>query len=223
MSIQSDLTIGGGLEMAQKSDIKELNIVIAGVGGQGNILASEIFAAAAVKAGYKVRVGETFGAAQRGGPVASYVRIGGDVYGPIVDPGSVSLIVGFEPMEALRNAFRFLAPGGIVIMNTRPMIPLSVSMGKDRYPTIEEIKDSIKKLGAKRVIAFDATKKAEELGYVITMNIVMLGALAGSGILPFSPDVVRDIVKERFSGSIQELNLKAFEVGFDAARAGLTA
>jgi indolepyruvate ferredoxin oxidoreductase beta subunit len=197
--------------------IKEFNLIICGVGGQGNLLASEIVATAAVKAGYKSRVGETFGAAQRGGPVASYIRIGSDIYGPIVNPGSVSLIVAFEPMEALRNALRFLEPGGMVVMNSRPIIPLAVSMGKDKYPSVDEIVQMIKKTGAKDVVAFDAVAIAEKMGNPIVMNVVMVGALAGSGLLPFSADLIREAIRERIPSALLELNMKAFDEGYRAS------
>jgi len=171
-----------------------------------------------VKAGYKVRVGETFGAAQRGGPVASYVRLGSSVFSPIVSPRSVHLIVGFEPVEALRNASKFMAPKGVVVLNTRPIIPTSVSMGKDRYPSTHEIVKAMEKLGASKVVAFDATEMAEKLGNPIIMNMVMLGALAGTGILPFDAEVIRETMKERIPGALLEINLRAFDAGFDAVR-----
>jgi len=215
--LPSERSEQGGLATNQ-AEIRQFNAVIAGVGGQGNILASEIFAAAAVKAGYKVRVGETFGAAQRGGPVASYVRLGSSVFSPIVSPRSVHLIVGFEPVEALRNASKFMAPKGVVVLNTRPIIPTSVSMGKDRYPSTHEIVKAMEKLGASKVVAFDATEMAEKLGNPIIMNMVMLGALAGTGILPFDAEVIRETMKERIPGALLEINLRAFDAGFDAVR-----
>jgi len=197
--------------------IKEFNVVICGVGGQGNLLASEIVATAAVKAGYKSRIGETFGAAQRGGPVASYIRIGSNIYAPIVSPGTVSLIVAFEPMEALRNTARFLEPGGMVVMNSRPIIPLAVSMGKDKYLSLDEITQLIKKAGAKDVVSFDAMAIAEKVGNPITMNIVMVGALAGSGLLPFPVDLLREAVRERIPAALLDINMKAFEEGYRAS------
>jgi indolepyruvate ferredoxin oxidoreductase beta subunit len=193
--------------------VKEFNIVIAGIGGQGNLLISEIVATAAVRAGQKVRVGETFGAAQRGGPVASYIRIGSEVYSPILSPRTADLIVGLEPLEALRNAVRFLRQGGTVILNTRPIIPTEVSMGINRYPPIQEILDALKRVGAGRVISFDATAEAEKLGMALVMNVIMLGAVAGSGVLPFPTEILREVIAERLAGPLLDLNIRAFETG----------
>jgi indolepyruvate ferredoxin oxidoreductase beta subunit len=140
------------------------------------------------------------------------------VYSPIVSPRSVHLVAGFEPVEALRNASKFLAPRGVVVLNTRPIIPTSVSMGKDRYPSIEEIVRTIERLGASKVVAFDATEIAERLGNPIVMNMVMLGALAGTGMLPFDAEVIRETMKERIPGALLEINLKAFDAGFNAVQ-----
>jgi indolepyruvate ferredoxin oxidoreductase beta subunit len=199
--------------MSEKTGIKEFNAVIAGVGGQGNLLASEILATAAVKAGHRVRVGETFGAAQRGGPVASYIRVGSEVYSPILDPGRADLVVGFEPAEGLRNAVSFMRSGGAVVLNSKPIIPTSVSMGIDKYPSIEEIVEALRRMKAETIIVFDATAEAERIGNVIVMNIVMLGAMAGSGVLPFSAETLKEVIKERLTGPLLDMNLKAFDAG----------
>lgn len=204
--------------MRDMATIKEFNLVIAGIGGQGNLLASEIIASSAVREGHRVRVGETFGAAQRGGPVASYIRIGTDVYSPILDPGRADLILGLEPVESLRNALRFLRPGGAIVMNTRPIIPVEVSMGVEKYPTLQEILEALRRIGAGRIIHFDATSEAERLGMALVMNMIMVGAAAGSGLLPISTESIREVITERLAGPMLELNLKAFELGFERAR-----
>lgn len=201
--------------MSEKTDIKEFNAVIAGVGGQGNLLASEILATAAMKAGYKIRVGETFGASQRGGSVASYIRVGSEVYSPILDPGRADLIVGLEPAEGLRNALRFMRSGGTVVLNSKPIIPTSVSMGVYKYPSIEEILETLRKMKAKTIVVFDATSEAEKIGNVLVMNIVMLGAIAGSGVLPFSIDTLKEVILERLTGPLLNMNLKAFDAGLN--------
>lgn len=201
------------MQTVKGKPINEFNLIIFGVGGQGNLLASEIVATASVKAGYKTRVGETFGMAQRGGPVASYIRIGSNIYAPIVSPGTVSLILAFEPMEALRNAARFLEPGGTVVMNNRPIIPHVVSMGKSRYLSTDEIVHMIKMVGARDVKAFNAMDIAQKGGNPLTMNIVMVGALAGLGLLPFPIDLLRDALKERLPASLLDMNKKAFDEG----------
>ncbi|MBS7638804.1 indolepyruvate oxidoreductase subunit beta [Candidatus Bathyarchaeota archaeon] len=204
--------------MKSMAQLKEFNLVIAGIGGQGNLLASEIIASAAVREGHRVRVGETFGAAQRGGPVASYIRIGSEVYSPILDPGRADLIVGLEAVETLRNAFRFLRPGGAVVMNTRPIVPVEVSMGLQKYPSLQEIIEALRRIGAEKIIHFDATSEAERLGMALVMNMIMVGAAAGSGLLPISTEAIRQVITERLAGPLLELNLKAFELGLEKSR-----
>ncbi len=204
--------------MKVMAEIKEFNLVIAGIGGQGNLLASEIIATAAVREGLRVRVGETFGAAQRGGPVASYIRIGSEVYSPILEPGRADLIIGLEAVETLRNALRFLRPGGTVVMNIRPIVPLEVSMGTEKYPSPQEVLDALRRIGAERIIHFDATSEAERLGMALVMNIIMVGAAAGSGLLPIPAEAIREVITERLAGPLLELNLKAFEAGFNKSR-----
>src|SRR5680860_1373251 len=110
----------------KKRGIIMFNMIIAGVGGQGSILASHIFADAAIRASVtngdndvKVRLGETFGAAMRGGSVASHVKIGSDVFNPLVPEDKADVILGLEPLETLRVGVNYITPGGIVIMNIR--------------------------------------------------------------------------------------------------------
>jgi indolepyruvate ferredoxin oxidoreductase beta subunit len=143
--------------------VEEFNLIIAGVGGQGSVLASRMVADAAIMEGYKVRVGETFGAAQRGGAVASHVRIGTKVYGPLVPEDGLDALVGLEPLEALRVGVKYLSPQAVAIVNTRRWFPVDVNVGRAKYPSLEEIEDSLKKL-CNKVIMIDATKIAEEAG-----------------------------------------------------------
>ncbi|MDI9644012.1 MAG: indolepyruvate ferredoxin oxidoreductase subunit beta [Candidatus Verstraetearchaeota archaeon] len=188
-----------------------VEVVISGVGGQGNVKAAQILGAAAVKAGLRVRVSDVFGIAQRGGPVMSHVRIG-EVYGSMVSAHSADAVVGMEPMEALRAASAYLKPGGIAIVNTRPVFPVEVNIGKAVYPPIDTILGSIK-TAAGRVITVDATEIASLAGIPLAANVVMLGVLAGTGVLPFAPEYIIESIKENIPRSIRE-NLDAFERGF---------
>lgn len=119
--------------------LKEYNIVITGVGGQGILTAANILGWAALRAGYKVRVGEIHGMSQRFGSVIAYVRFGEEVYGAMVPEGKADVILSFEPVEALRY-INYLKKGGLVFTNARPIPPVQVSMGIARYPSLEEIK-----------------------------------------------------------------------------------
>ena len=173
--------------MAEK--IGEFNLIVTGVGGQGSVLASHIVAEAAVAQGLKTRVGETFGAAQRGGKVHSHVRIGEDVYGPLCPTESLDVLLGLEPNETLRLAIDYAGPDTLIITNTRPVPSMDANIGMDTYPEIKAVIAGLKKLSSK-VIGFDATEIAVEAGNARTMNVVLLGALAATGKLPYDRDLL---------------------------------
>ena len=130
----------------------KMNLIIAGVGGQGSILAARIVARAAMQMAkrvpqpFRVRVGETFGAAMRGGAVSSHVRFG-DVYAPLIDRGEADLIIALEPLEGLRVGVEYLSPEGVALLNSSPSPPMDVQIGKARYPALEEITSALEELG----------------------------------------------------------------------------
>ena len=197
--------------MSPSDDRYELNIIIAGVGGQGNVRGAQILGSAAVKAGYRARVSDVYGIAQRGGPVVSHVRIGRSISGNMIQEHSADVVVGLEPMEALRAVSKFLKPGGVAIVSTRPIYPVEVNTGKAAYPKIEDMLSIIRK-AASRVIQLDATRIAEEAGIPIAANIVVLGVLAGIGVLPFQPEALKEMIRENIPRSIAQ-NLSAFDQG----------
>lgn len=194
----------------------ELNLIIAGVGGQGSILASHMVAMAAIRDGLQARVGETFGAAMRGGAVASHVRIGKGIHAPLVPKDGAGIILALEPLEGLRN-INFLGKGGLLLTNTRPWLPVDVNIGRAEYPSMESIKDAVEKLGGK-VVEMDATSLAQQAGNVRTMNVVMMGALAATGKLPISVETLKQVVKENVPPKTIDVNLRAFELGFNAKK-----
>jgi indolepyruvate ferredoxin oxidoreductase, beta subunit len=196
----------------------ELNIIVAGIGGQGSILASHIIAEAAISANQgsdnkiNVRVGETFGAAQRGGAVASHVRIGDDVYGPLVGKGKADIVLALEPLEGLRVGVPYLAENGIAILNSVAQQPVDVKIGAVEYPALEEITGALAKIG-KGVVTLDANQLASEAGNAKTLSVVMLGAVTASGLLPFSEEVMLAAIKDRVPAKTLDVNLQAFELG----------
>ncbi len=190
----------------------EFNLIFAGVGGQGSVLASHIIAEAAIMNGLKVRVGETFGAAQRGGKVHSHVRIGSDVYSPLCRENSVDVLLGCEPNETLRLALKYSGSSSIVITNTRSVPSMDVNIGVTKYPEIKAVIDGLVELSGK-VIAFDATKLAIEAGSDRMMNVVLLGALAATGVAPLKIDNLMEAIKNRVPPSTVEGNMKAFDAG----------
>jgi len=199
-----------------KSKKDEIALVIAGVGGQGTLLASQIIGHAAVKRGFSVRISETFGMSQRGGPVVSHIRIAKTVYSPLVPLMTADLVLGFEPLEALRASVKFLSRGGSVIVNTRIVYPVEVNRGDAKYPPLEKILEALRNI-ASEVVTIDATTLAIKAGSPISTNIVMLGALAALEKLPLTPEDLREAVKERVPRDV-DINLRAFDLGFQAIR-----
>ncbi len=192
----------------------EFNLVFAGVGGQGSVLASHIIAEAAIAQGLRARVGETFGAAQRGGKVHSHVRIGRDVYGPLCRTYSADVLLGCEPNEALRLALRYCGPMSTIITNTKQVPSMDVNIGAAKYPDVGDIINGLSKISGK-VISFDATKLAVEAGSERAMNVVLLGALAATGRLPFRGDGLKKAIESRVPPSTIETNMRAFESGYE--------
>ena len=200
------------------------DIIVAGVGGQGSILASHILAEAAILAGsgsperVNVRVGETFGAAMRGGAVASHVRIGKGVYGPLVSRGQADMVIALEPLEGLRIAVEYISTGGITLLNEERVPPVDVKIGAVRYPDIGEIRAALEDLGATvKVVA--GNRLAEQAGTAKALNIVMLGAAFGCGILPFSEQILLEAIKRRVPERFMDANLKAFQLGKESEHA----
>jgi indolepyruvate ferredoxin oxidoreductase beta subunit len=193
-------------------EMREFNLIVAGVGGQGSVMASHIVADVAVAKGMKARVGDTFGAAQRGGKVHSHVRIGDDVYGPLCHEESLDVLLGLEPNETLRLAVRYAGPKTFVVMNTRTVPSMDVNIGADEYPPVEEINKGLKRLSEK-VISFDATKLAIQSGNQRTMNVVLLGALASTGKLPYEEEALMEGIRKRVPPRSIDANMKAFSLG----------
>jgi len=195
-----------------------LNIIITGVGGQGNVVASQIFASAAVRDGFYVSVGETYGAAQRGGAVMSHVRLSKETqYGPLIPEGRAHIILGFEPVESLRTVGGFGNEKTKVIVNPRPVYPIDVLSGASKYPEVGEVLKAMKEL-VYSVHVVEATELAKKAGDPIMQNIVMVGCLAGSGFTPVEVETLRGVVKETFARRRPEANLKAFELGLREIR-----
>jgi len=202
--------------MRMKDD--PLNIVITGVGGQGNIQASHIIASAAVRDGLYVSVGETYGATQRGGVVMSHVRLSEETqYGPLMPKGKARVILGFEPVECLRTIGDFGNRETRAIVNPRPVYPVDVLSGEATYPVVNEVLSAIKEL-VYSVHVIEATELAKQAGDTLMQNIVMVGCLAASGFTPLRIDIVTEIIKEIFAKRSPEANLKAFELGVKEIR-----
>ena len=189
--------------------MKKLGLLIIGVGGQGNILASDIVSEAALVAGYDVKKTDTLGMAQRGGSVISHVRIAPKVYSPLIKEGEVDILLAFEKLEAARWS-HYLRSGGVAIVNNHALPPLSVSLGKDRYPTDEEITDILKRR-TDRIYLVDGTRRARELGNVRTLNMFMLGC--ASLFIPLNVHIWKDSISQRIPDNMRGINIAAFDAG----------
>ncbi|MDD4238948.1 MAG: indolepyruvate oxidoreductase subunit beta [Desulfotomaculaceae bacterium] len=194
-----------------------LNIVITGVGGQGNILVSEILAKAAAAEGFKVTVGESYGLSQRGGAVSSHIRLSQEFqYGAVIPAGHADIIVGFEPVEAARAAAALGHPGAKIILNPRPVYPVGVLIGGQAYPDPDELIKTLKEMSAE-VLLIESSELASLAGDPVVQNIVMVGALAGSGYLPVPQATFTSVINAVVPERALEMNQQAFQLGFDAA------
>ncbi|TFG33445.1 indolepyruvate ferredoxin oxidoreductase subunit beta [Candidatus Thorarchaeota archaeon] len=193
-----------------------INIAIAGVGGQGVLTLAEILAKAALAEGLNVRVGEIHGMAQRGGHVVCTVRIGDDASGPVIDAGAADLLVGFEPVETLRE-IHLVKKGGYVLMSSHIQYPVAVSMGKAKYPDHKDIIDSIKKFTDK-IIEIDAHKIAIEAGSPRSLNMVMFGGIIGTNLIPISKESALKVISEAFPKKFEKINSMAAEIGLEQVK-----
>jgi indolepyruvate ferredoxin oxidoreductase beta subunit len=192
-----------------------INIAITGVGGQGVLTLAEILAKAALQCGLNVRVGEIHGMAQRGGHVVCTVRIGENAKGPIIDSGSAHLLVGFEPIETLRE-IKLIKQGGCVLMSSHVQYPVAVSMGQAEYPDHEEILKAMNNF-TNKIIEFDALEIAGKAGSSRSLNMVMLGAIIGTGLVPITSEAAIDVVSTAFPKKFEKINVEATKLGFEMA------
>jgi indolepyruvate ferredoxin oxidoreductase beta subunit len=200
--------------------VKEFNILITGVGGQGVILMSELLGKAAVADNLRVRGSEILGMAVRGGSVTSAIRIGDEVYGPLIPAGKCNALVGMEPSEALRN-IAYLSKSSLVMINTAITTPFTVSVGESKYPSLEEILEKLGK-ASDRIIQLNAAQIAQKAGSLLTTNIVMLGALFGTEQLPIKIATIKESIQGRFPAKVAPVNIKAFDLGYEVCRQALS-
>jgi len=198
---------------AKKTGFGRRNIVLAGVGGQGTVLASRILAAAAMGSGLPVRTAETIGMAQRGGSVFSHLRIGEGISSPLMGPGEADLILGFEPAEAVRM-LPYLKKGGTVVTGVRPVVPVSAMIGGTPYDPDEMLRVLAEKAG--RLVTVDGDRALSEIGNDKVMNVLLLGIAAETGELGFTRDDLLPALETVLPPKILEINKKAlYYKGFE--------
>ena len=204
--------------MTEKTLTKDpLNLIITGVGGQGNVMISLAIGSALVREGYVVTVGETYGASQRGGPVMSHVRISRETqYSPLSLEGEADVILGMEPVETLRVLGKYGNPNVITLFNPRPIYSIDVISGDAEYPDLDRLIETIKGLSAKTWVV-NATEEAEKMGRPIVANTILIGSLIGLGVLPLNRESMESVIRDRFPKAF-ELNMKAFDRGMELIR-----
>lgn len=187
-----------------------MNCMIAGVGGQGTVLASKLIAAAAMRKGFDVRTTETIGMAQRGGCVVSHVRIGSNISSPLIPIGAADAIIAFEPAEAVR-ALPYLSEDGVLIVMDTAVKPVTSSLTSDSYQASDMI-DYLKN-NVKRLVIIHGRQLLSRCGNAKTLNVALLGTALESGIFPFGGQELKDAIKELVPQRFLETNLASFEIG----------
>jgi indolepyruvate ferredoxin oxidoreductase beta subunit len=189
------------------------NVIITGVGGQGNVMASRVVGNMLSRQGLSVTIGETFGASQRGGSVMSHLRISRQSsWSPQIPRGQCHLVISLEPTEAMRVLAKYGNPNVKVLCNTRPIHAIGVISGAQQYPDLDDIASWIGEL-SEACWFLEATEKAVELGNPILGNIMMIGATAGTGALPLDRKDFEAVIAENLPADKQEINLKAYDMG----------
>lgn len=188
------------------------SIIIVGVGGQGTLLASKILSTAAMERGLFVRTSETIGMAQRGGSVSSHVRMDAKELSPVIPQGRADLLIGFELSEAARILGK-LAPEAKAIVNAEKIVPTNVALKKGVY-----LENEYLELLKKRVpgaLLIEGTPLALKAGNARSLNVVMLGAASGAGLLPFGEDEIRAALRKSVKEKTLAVNEKAFDLGLE--------
>lgn len=185
-----------------------MNILLAGVGGQGVLLLSELVAQTAIRAGFDAKKTEVHGAAQRGGSVTSHVRFSEKVRSPLAPSGEVDLLIGLEKLEGLRWA-HYLRAGGDIVLNQLVIQPAQFSEQPLPYP--DDIEEFLRAKGY-RLHTIDATSIARDLGNIRVANVVILGALSKLTDL-LQKDLWTETLRAILPDKILDINLRAFEVG----------
>lgn len=189
------------------------NLIITGVGGQGNVLASRLLGNLLSQQGFEVTIGETFGASQRGGSVMSHLRISnGGSWSPQIPRGAAHVVISLEPTEAIRVLATYGNPDVHILCNTRPVHSIGVISGELDYPQTDQIKQWVHSLSCKAWF-LDATETAMALGNPILANIMMIGALSATQLLPLDRTRFETVLKNSMDAAKVDLNLVAFDKG----------
>lgn len=194
---------------------QRVRIYLTGVGGQGTLTATNLLAHTALDQGISVVAGEVHGMAQRGGVVESFILLGG-WKAPRLSYGEADVIMGFEPLETLR-ALPYLAPGGVIFTSTDPLPPPGVALGRESYPSIEDILSRARAV-ASHVWSLPCRSLGKQAGAVQSGNAALLGAACASGALPFGPEALEATLRTYLAPRLVAVNLHAMQAGVDLVR-----
>ncbi|MBS3731460.1 MAG: 2-oxoacid:acceptor oxidoreductase family protein [Desulfobacterales bacterium] len=195
------------------------NLVITGVGGQGNVMASRVLGNILTRKGFTVTIGETFGASQRGGSVMSHLRVSEETtWSPQIPKGRAHAVIALEPTEAVRVLADYGNPGVYTLCNTRPVHSIAVISGESAYPEQHQVKQWLRDL-SERAWFLEATNAAMEMGNAILANIMMIGALSATGLLPVDSQGFEAVISRSMPADKAARNCEAFDIGAEMLRA----
>ncbi len=191
-----------------------LNLVVAGVGGQGNVMVSLVIGNALVHEGYFITIGETYGSSQRGGSVMSHMKVSAQKqYSPLIPEGQADIVVGMEPVETLRILKSFGNQNVVTVVNPRPIHPVDFTGSGSGYPNLESILEQVKGMSAKTYVVA-ATEEAQKMGDPIMANMILIGALIKTGLLPLQESSLDAVIKQMFPKAV-DINTKALKAGME--------
>jgi len=194
-----------------------LSLIVIGVAGQGNVVTSFLICDALVNQGFLVTFGQSYPPQQRGGPVINYIRVSKSIQAsPIIPEGRADVIVAMEPVEAMRMLSQYGNPDVLTMVNPRPIQAIDTTGQGIKYPSLDKLMEDITALSAKTWV-IQATEEAAKLGNPIMANVVLVGALVGSGVLPLNREAMEAVLAERFPKAL-ESNMKALDRGIELVK-----
>ncbi|MFH1229516.1 MAG: indolepyruvate oxidoreductase subunit beta [Candidatus Aenigmatarchaeota archaeon] len=193
--------------------MKEFNIVVTGIGGQGALTLGMFIAEAAVKQGYDVRTTELHGLAQRGGSIPVHIRLGENLHSAMVMEGEADLVMSLEPLEGLRSAiYGSKKRKTTFIIDSERFIPLTMSINGEKYPSMEEVKKSLEGFSSKVLVVNASEAAIKETGSSISANVFMIGYAVGKELIPIKKEFMLQALAEK---KFFEVNKKLFEMGMN--------
>jgi indolepyruvate ferredoxin oxidoreductase beta subunit len=191
-----------------------INVVVAGVGGQGNVMVTLVLGNTLVHDGYFVTIGETYGASQRGGSVMSHLKISAEKqFSPLIPEGQADIVLGMEPVETLRVLKSFGNQHVVTVLNPRPIHPVDFTGSGGGYPNMEELLEQVKSMSAKTYVVA-ATEEAQKLGNPMLANMILIGSLIQTGLVTISQAAIEKTIRDMFPKAVAP-NIKALEVGME--------